>query len=75
MVKESACNAGDARDSSLIPGSRRSPGEGKGYSLQNSGLENSINFIAEGVPKSQTGLSGFHILPHGGKSVSFYSDV
>ena len=29
--KESACNAGD---SSLIPGSGRSPGEGKGYPLQ-----------------------------------------
>ena len=29
--KESACNAGDP---SLIPGSRRSPGEGIGYPLQ-----------------------------------------
>ena len=29
--KESACNAGDWGS---IPGSRRSPGEGKGYSLQ-----------------------------------------
>ena len=29
--KESACNAGD---SGLIPGSRRSPGEGIGYALQ-----------------------------------------
>ena len=29
--KESACNAGDP---SLIPGSRRSPGEGRGYLLQ-----------------------------------------
>ena len=35
--KESACNAGDP---SLIRGSGRSPGEGKGYSLQYSGLEN-----------------------------------
>ena len=35
--KESACNAGDLR---LIPGSGRSPGEGKGYPLQYSGLEN-----------------------------------
>ena len=33
--KESACNAGDPR---LIPGSGRSPGEGKGYLLQYSGL-------------------------------------
>ena len=34
--KESACNAGDP---SSTPGSGRSPGEGKGYSLQYSGLE------------------------------------
>ena len=36
--KESACNVGDL-DS--IPGLGRSPGEGKGYPLQYSGLENS----------------------------------
>ena len=35
--KESACNAGDL---GLIPGLRRFPGEGKGYPLQYSGLEN-----------------------------------
>ena len=29
------------RDLGLIPGLGRSPGEGKGYSLQDSGLENS----------------------------------
>ena len=38
--KESACNAGDL---GLIPGLGRSPGEGKGYPLQYSGLENSMN--------------------------------
>ena len=38
--KESACNAGDP---SLIPGSGRSSGEGKGYPLQYSGLENSMD--------------------------------
>ena len=38
--KESACNAGDT---SLIPGSRRSPGEGNGNSLQYSSLENSMD--------------------------------
>ena len=36
--KESACNAGDLGS---IPGLGRSPGEGKGYPLQYSGLENS----------------------------------
>ena len=35
--KEPACNAGDLGS---IPGSGRSPGEGKGYALQDSGLEN-----------------------------------
>ena len=38
--KESACNVGDP---SLIPGLRRSAGEGVGYPLQYSGLENSMN--------------------------------
>ena len=38
--KESACNVGDL-DS--IPGLGRSPGEGYGYPLQYSGLENSID--------------------------------
>ena len=38
--KESACNAGDP---GLIPGSERSPGEGNGYALQYSFLENSID--------------------------------
>ena len=38
--KESACNAGDP---GLIPGLERSPGEGKGYSLQYSDLENSMD--------------------------------
>ena len=32
-----------ARDMGLIPGSRRSPGEGYGYPLQYPGLENSID--------------------------------
>ena len=39
----------------------RSPGEGKGYPLQYSGLENSIDCIVHGVTKSQTRLSDFHI--------------
>ena len=38
--KESACNAGDP---GWIPGSGRSPGEGIGYPLQYSGLENSTD--------------------------------
>ena len=55
--KESTCNAGDL---GLIPGLGRFPGEGKGYSLQYSGLENSMECIVRGVAKSQTLLSEFH---------------
>ena len=49
--KESAYNV---KDLGLIPGLGRSPGEGKGYPLQYSGLENSMNSIVHGVTKSQT---------------------
>ena len=55
--KESACTVGDL---SLIPGLGRSPGERKGYPLQYSGLENSMDCIVHGVAKSQTRLSNFH---------------
>ena len=49
--KESAYNAGDLGS---VPGLGRSPGEGKGYPLQYSGLENSMDCIVHGVTKSQT---------------------
>ena len=49
--KESACNA---EDLGLIPGLERSPGEGKGYPLQYSGLENSMDCIVHAVTKSWT---------------------
>ena len=39
-VKASACHA---EDLGSIPGLGRSPGEGKGYPLQFSGLENSMD--------------------------------
>ena len=55
--KESACNAGDP---GLIPRLGRSPGEGKGYPFQYSGLENSMDCIVHGVGKSWTRLSDFH---------------
>ena len=60
--KESACNAGDP---GLIPGSRRSPGEGNSYPLQYSCPENSMDrgawqVTVHGVAKSQTQLSDFH---------------
>ena len=55
-------NAGDARDAGLIPGSGRSPGAGKGYPLQYSGLENSMDYIVHGVTKNWTQLSDLHIV-------------
>ena len=39
----------------------RSPREGKGYPLQYSGLENSMDSIVHGVTKSRTRLSDFHL--------------
>ena len=38
-----------------------SPGEGKDYSMQYSGLENSMDCMVHGVAKSQTWLSDFHL--------------
>ena len=49
--KESACNVGNL---GLNPGLGRAPGEGNGYPLQYSGLENSMDCIVHGVPKSRT---------------------
>ena len=54
--EESACNAGDLGS---IPELGRSLGEGKGYPLQYSGLENSMAYT---VAKSRTRLSDFHFL-------------
>ena len=55
--KESACNA---RDLGSIPGLGESLGEGNGYPFQYSGLENPMDCIVHGVPKSRTRLSDFH---------------
>ena len=47
----------------MIPGLGRSPGEGKGYPLQYSSLENSTDCIVHGVTESRTQLSDFHFHP------------
>ena len=56
--KDSPCNA---EDMGSIPGLGRSPGEGNGYPLQYSGMENSMNCIVHGT-KSRTQLKEFHSL-------------
>ena len=53
MGKESACNAGDTRDSSLIPGWGRSPGGGPGESH----VQRSLVATVRGVTKRQVRLS------------------
>ena len=59
MVKVLPANAGDARDTGLIPGSGRSPREGNGKPLQYSCLGNPMDrgtwwATVRGVAKSQT---------------------
>ena len=56
--KESTCNVGDP---GFIPGLGKSPGKGKGYPLQCSGLENSMDSKVHEVAKSWTRLSNLHM--------------
>ena len=59
LMKNPTCNAGDLGS---ISGLGRTPGEGKGYPLEYSGLENSMDCIVHGVAKSWTRLSNCHSL-------------
>ena len=64
-VKKLPANSGNLRDVGSIPGSGRFPGEGIGYPLQCSCLENPMDRGAwlatvHGVAKSRTQLSDFH---------------
>ena len=61
MVKNPPANAGDLKDTGSIPESGRSPGEGNGYPLQYSCLENPMDrgawrAIVHGATKSWTPL-------------------
>ena len=60
--KESACSAGDAGGTGSIPGLGRFPGEGNGYPLQYSCLDNPMDRGARwatvhGIAESQTCFS------------------
>ena len=62
VVKKPPANAGDIRHTGSIPGWGRSPGEGNGYPLQYSCLENPMDRGAwsatvHRVAKSQTQLN------------------
>ena len=66
VMQDIICNAGDL---GLIPGSGRSSGEGNGYQLQYSCLENSMDGIAwwptvHRVAKSQTWLKRLSMHTH-----------
>ena len=50
----------NVRDLGLIPELGISAGERKGYPLQYSGLENSMDYMVHGISKSRTRLSDFH---------------
>ena len=65
--KESACKM---RDLELIPGLGRSFRERKGYPLQYSGLENSMDSIVHRVTKSWTGFSDFRFHSQSGSEQS-----
>ena len=60
VVKNPPAKGRDTGDASSIAGLGRSPGEGKGYPLQYSELENSMDCIVHGVTKSRTRLSDLH---------------
>ena len=74
VVKKVLASAGDVRDVGLIPGSGRSTGEGNGYLVQYSCLENPMDRGAwratvHGVAKSQTQLMwlSMHACMHAGR--------
>ena len=63
-------------DLGSIPGLGRSPGEGKGYPLQYSGLENSKDCIVHGVARSRTcgaRKSGLHARGEGERVLALES--
>ena len=76
--KESVCDTGDAGDSGLIPGPRRSLGIGTGNPLQDFCLENSMDRGAwqgtvYGVAKSWTQLSNSAYMHRECEDIGFHA--
>ena len=69
--KEFTCHAGDL---GLIPGLGRSPGEGTGYPLQDSGLENSRGYTVHGVAESDT-TEWLHFHYRHNKSIQYFTII
>ena len=64
----------NAGDPGLIPGLGRPPGEGNGYPVQYSGLENSMHCIVHGAAKSWTQQSNLHFSLSGNKTQSLIKE-
>ena len=63
-------------DLGSIPRLGRSPGEGKGFSRQYSGLEKSMDYTVHRVAKSWTRLSNFHLYLLGiGSNLDMFQSV
>ena len=73
LVAQLVKNAPAMRDTWVrsVSGLGRSPGEGKGYPHQYSGLENSMDCIVHGVAKRWTWLNDFHSLTQPEMSVTW----
>ena len=71
--KESAYNVGDLGS---IPGLGRSPGKGKGYPLQYSGLENSMDCSPWGRKEMDaTEQLSFHFIKKGENILQIYINI
>ena len=68
LIAQLVKNPAAMRETCSIPGLGRYPGEGTGYPLQYSGLENSMDFTVHRVEKSWTQLSAFHFHFQGTRS-------
>ena len=68
QLVKNLCNSGD---SGSIPESERSTGEGIGYSLQYSGLENSMDYMVHGGPKELDTIERLSLSDHKKKEIYF----